>query len=85
MFIELNIVGTEYRRYSTDGINLAINGEDGEEIEHIIPALFNTDQIKAVVKSAYDDGLTLIDMGKTKFVVKNTYDEVKGLIRISNL
>ena len=85
MFIELNIVGTEYRRYTTDGINLAINGEDGEEIEHIIPALVNPNHIKAVIKSAYDDGLTMIDMVGTKFVVKNSYDEVKGLIRISNL
>lgn len=85
MFIELNIVGTEYRRYSADGINLSINGEDGEEIEFVIPALFNTEHIKAIIKSSYDDEMTMIDMGNAKYVVKNKYDEVKGLIKVNQL
>lgn len=85
MFIELNIIGMEYKKYSTDDINLAINGEDGESIEHITPALFNVDKIKAILKNEFDDTMTLIDLGDTKYVVKNTYEEVKALLQICRM
>ena len=85
MFVELNIVGMEYKRYSSDEINLAINGEDGESIEHITPALFNVDKIKAILKNEFDAEMTLIDLGDTKYVVKNTYEEVKALMRIAKM